>query len=147
MTATATATATAANTAATAAAAARVIAWFEIPALDFHRAVRFYEAALDAPMHREVFGGVPMAVFSHGDEATGGAIVCNPRAMRPSTGGDGVTVYLSAEPTLQTTLDRIEPAGGKLDGSIVELPNDIGYIAFFIDTEGNRIGLHSRQLR
>lgn len=129
------------------ATATRVVAWFEIPALDFNRAVRFYEAALGAPLHREVFGGVPMAVFSHEDEATGGAIVCNPRDTRPSVTGDGVTVYLNAEPTLQATLARIEPAGGKIDGSIVELPNDIGYIAFFIDTEGNRIGLHSRHLR
>jgi predicted enzyme related to lactoylglutathione lyase len=61
--------------------------------------------------------------------------------------GDGVAVYLAAEPTLQATLDRIGPAGGKIDGSIVELPNEIGYIAFFIDPEGNRIGLHSRYLR
>lgn len=131
----------------TLATATRAIAWFEIPALDFDRAVRFYEAALDAPLHRETFGGVPMAVFAHEDEATGGAIVCNPRDTRPSVTGDGVTVYLNAEPTLQAMLGRIEPAGGKIDGSIVELPNDIGYIAFFIDTEGNRIGLHSRHLR
>ncbi|CAB3640657.1 VOC family protein [Trinickia soli] len=134
-------------TATAAATATRAISWFEIPALDFHRAVRFYEAALDAPLRREVFGGVPMAVFASDEEATGGAIVHNPRDMRPSVTGDGVTIYLNAEPTLQTTLDRIEPAGGKLDGSIVELPNDIGYIAFFIDTEGNRIGLHARHLR
>ena len=129
------------------ATATRVVAWFEIPALDFDRAVRFYEAALDAPLHREVFGGVRTAVFSHEEEATGGAIVCNPRDTRPSVTGDGVTIYLNAEPTLQATLGRIEPAGGKIDGSIVELPNDIGYIAFFIDNEGNRIGLHSRHLR
>jgi hypothetical protein len=129
------------------ATATRTLAWFEIPAINFERAVRFYETALDAPLRREVFGGVPMAVFSHEEEATGGAIICNPRDMRPSVTGDGVTVYLNAEPTLQATLDRIEPAGGKLDGSIVELPKDIGYIAFFIDPEGNRIGLHSRHLR
>ena len=129
------------------ATATRTISWFEIPALNFDRAVRFYEAALDQPMRREVFGGVPMAVFPHEDETTGGAIVCNPRDTRPSVTGDGVTVYLAAEPTLQATLDRITPAGGKLDGSIVELPHDIGFIAFFIDPECNRIGLHSRYLR
>ncbi|WP_206951185.1 VOC family protein [Trinickia acidisoli] len=129
------------------ATATRVISWFEIPALDFERAVRFYEAALDQPLRREVFGGVPMAVFAHDDEATGGAIICNPRDMRPSVTGDGVTVYLNAEPTLRATLDRIAPAGGRIDGSIVELPDEIGYIAFIIDTEGNRIGLHSRTLR
>ncbi len=135
MTATATATAT------------RAISWFEIPALDFNRAVRFYEATLDQPMHRELMGGVPMAFFPRDEQATGGAIVCNPRDMRPSATGDGVAVYLDAAPTLQATLDRIGPAGGKIDGSIIELPNEIGFIAFFIDSEGNRIGLHSRRLR
>jgi predicted enzyme related to lactoylglutathione lyase len=129
------------------ATATRTITWFEIPVLNFERAVRFYEAALDQPMRRELFGGVPMAVFASGEEATGGAIVQNPREMRPSATGDGVTVYLAAEPTLQATLDRVTPAGGTIDGSIVELPNDIGYIAFFIDPDGNRIGLHSRHLR
>ena len=134
MTATATATAT----------ANRAISWFEIPALNFERAVRFYETALDQPLRRELFAGVPMAVFSSDEDATGGAIICNPGEMRPSVTGDGVTIYLVAEPTLQATIDRVTQAGGKIDGSIVELPNEIGFIAFFIDTEGNRIGLHSR---
>ena len=49
------------------ATATRAISWFEIPAIDFERAVRFYEAALDQPMHREVFGGVPTAVFARGE--------------------------------------------------------------------------------
>ncbi|PMS23164.1 glyoxalase [Trinickia dabaoshanensis] len=129
------------------ATANRTLSWFEIPAINFERAVRFYEAALDQPMRRELFGGVPMAVFASDEDATGGAIIHNPRELRPSVTGDGVTIYLTAEPTLQATLDRVTPAGGKIDGSIVELPNDIGYIAFFIDPEGNRIGLHSRHLR
>ena len=134
-------------TAAATANTTRAISWFEIPAIDFERAVRFYEAALDQPMRRELFGGVPMAFFPRDEEATGGAIVCNPRAMRPSSTGDGVTVYLTAEPTLTAMLDRVTPAGGKIDGSIVELPKEIGFIAFVIDPEGNRIGLHSRHLR
>jgi predicted enzyme related to lactoylglutathione lyase len=129
------------------ATATRAISWFEIPALNFERAVRFYEAALDQPMRRELFGGVPMAVFSSEEEATGGAIICSPGEMRPSVKGDGVTIYLVAEPTLQATLDRVTRAGGKIDGSIVELPKEIGFIAYFIDPEGNRIGLHSRALR
>jgi hypothetical protein len=132
------------TTATAAATATRVISWFEIPALNFERAVRFYEAALDQPLRRELFAGVPMAVFTSEEDATGGAIICNPGEMRPSVSGDGVTIYLVAEPTLQATLDRVTQAGGKIDGPIVELPNDIGFIAYFIDPEGNRIGLHSR---
>lgn len=129
------------------AAANRVISWFEIPAVDFERAVRFYETALDVELRRETMAGVPMAVFSRADEATGGSIVHNPRQMLPAEHGAGVAVYLNAEPSLQATLARIERAGGRQSGSLVELPHDLGYIGFFVDTEGNRIGLHSQQLR
>jgi predicted enzyme related to lactoylglutathione lyase len=58
--------------------------------------------------------------------------------------GDGVLVYLTAQPTVDATLARVEQAGGKVDGPVIKLPEDIGYIAFFTDTEGNRLGLHSR---
>lgn len=133
-------------TAATA-TATRVVNWFEIPALDLDRAVHFYEAALDVTLRHETFGGVPMALFAHDDEATGGCITYNPTAQRPAEGGAGVLVYLHAEPSVQAVLARVERAGGKTDGSLVELPNNIGYIGFFIDTEGNRVGLHSPRLR
>ncbi|MBC8746802.1 putative enzyme related to lactoylglutathione lyase [Paraburkholderia sp. WC7.3g] len=119
----------------------KLVAWFEIPSIDFDRAVRFYEAALDAPLNRQEIGGQPIAVFSYEEPATGGAIVHNP-SMTP--GADGVTVYLNALPNVDATLARIERAGGKTDGPVIKLPQDIGYIAFFTDTEGNRVGLHSR---
>ncbi|CAN7220477.1 VOC family protein [Trinickia sp. LjRoot230] len=134
-------------TAATA-TATRVLAWFEIPAMDFERAVRFYEAALDTELPREVVGGVPMALFAHADEAaTGGCIIHNPAQLRPAEPGAGALVYLHAEPSLQAALARVERAGGTRDGTLVELPNNYGYIGFFIDTEGNRVGLHSPNLR
>ncbi|MDH6149061.1 MULTISPECIES: VOC family protein [Paraburkholderia] len=119
----------------------KVVAWFEIPSVDFDRAVRFYEAALDAPLNRQEIGGQPIAVFSYEEPASGGAVVHSP-SMTP--GADGVTVYLNALPTVDAALARIERAGGKTDGPVIKLPQDIGYIAFFTDTEGNRVGLHSR---
>jgi uncharacterized protein len=125
-------------------ASTRVLSWFEIPAMDFDRAVRFYEAALDAPLQREVFGGVPIAVFAHEEGATGGAIVFNPQHTKPAA--DGVLVYLDASPTVTDALARVERAGGKKHGPAIELPNNIGYIAFFTDSEGNRVGLHSLKL-
>lgn len=130
-----------------AATATRVINWFEIPAIDFDRAVRFYEAALDVELPREVVGGVPMAIFAHEEEGTGGAIVHHPRQARPAEDGAGVLVYLNAEPSLQAALERIERAGGKKAGSLVELPNNFGFVGFFVDSEGNRVGLHSQNLR
>jgi hypothetical protein len=120
---------------------AKVVAWFEIPSVDFDRAVRFYEAALDVKLDRQEVGGNPIAIFGYEEPATGGAIIHSP-SMTPAD--DGVLVYLTAQPTVDATLARIEQAGGKTDGPVIKLPQDIGYIAFFTDTEGNRLGLHSR---
>jgi predicted enzyme related to lactoylglutathione lyase len=138
---------TTAATATATATASRVISWFEIPAIDFERAVRFYETALDTTLPRQVFGGVPMAVFERDEDATGGCIVLNPGETRPAQDGAGVLVYLNAEPSVPAVLERVKRAGGRQEGTLVELPNHYGFIGFFIDTEGNRIGLHSPKLR
>lgn len=122
----------------------RVITWFEIPAHDLERATRFYEAALDVSLQREVFGGVPMSLFGHAEADTGGCIVFNPPESKPHA--DGVLVYLNAKPSVTAALDRIEKAGGRKLGPAVELPNNIGYIGHFLDSEGNRVGLHAPRL-
>jgi uncharacterized protein len=119
----------------------RVITWFEIPAYDLERAARFYEAALETSLQREVVGGVPMALFAHSDAETGGGIVFNPPELKPDQ--KGVVVYLNAHPSVTAVLDRVEKAGGKRQGPALELPNNYGYIGFIIDTEGNRVGLHA----
>lgn len=122
-------------------ASSKVVAWFEIPSVDFERAVRFYETALDVRLNRQEVGGQPIAIFGYEEPATGGAIVHSP-SMKPTN--DGVLVYLNAQPNVDAVLARVEQAGGKTDGPVIKLPQDIGYIAFFTDTEGNRLGLHSR---
>jgi uncharacterized protein len=122
----------------------RVISWFEIPAHDLERAARFYETTFDTSLHRDVVGGVPMAMFAHTEADTGGCIVFNPRDSKPDS--KGVLVYLNAQPSVTAVLDRVEKAGGKKQGPAQELPNNYGYIGFFIDTEGNRVGLHAPKL-
>jgi len=118
----------------------RAIAWFEIPSANFERAVRFYEAALDTQLRREDFG-MPMAIFSYDEPSTGGAIVQS-ATLKPSQ--SGTLIYLNARPTVNATLERVKRAGGKVEGPAVRLPEDIGWIGVFTDTEGNRIGLHSK---
>ena len=122
------------------AAASHVISWFEIPVTDFERAARFYETTLATTLRRENVGGAPIGIFQYAEPATGGCIIQGPNA-RPSA--DGVVVYLNAQPNVDAVLARVEKAGGKAQGPVIELPQDIGYIGFFTDTEGNRIGLHS----
>jgi hypothetical protein len=112
--------------------------WFEIPSKNFKRAVKFYNTLLNAQLRLEDAGGTPNAIFPYSDPGMGGAVVKND--VQPSTSGP--IVYLNVEGDLEGALTRTEPAGGK-----VLLPKthigEPGYIAIILDTEGNRLGLHS----
>jgi len=113
------------------------ITWFEIPAADFGRAVRFYEAIFASPLRHEA-AWPNMAIFPCERPGISGAVVGGEN-RRPST--DGVAIYLNCEGRIDAVLGRVEKAGG----SIVEPKNHIpsvGWVAQIRDSEGNRIGLH-----
>ncbi|MNH47487.1 hypothetical protein D3C79_1107530 [compost metagenome] len=57
---------------------------------------------------------------------------------------DGAIIYLNANPTIQTVIDKIEPSGGKLLMDKTQIDENIGYMAFFVDTEGNRMAIHAQ---
>ena len=67
-----------------------------------------------------------------------GVLVKNDRS-KPST--VGTMVYLNAYPSIQTVIDKIESAGGKI--IVPKTKIIVGYISVFIDTEGNRVALHA----
>jgi uncharacterized protein len=118
------------------------INWFEIPATDFDRAVKFYESALGINMHRELFAGDPNAFFPYTQgQGVGGALV---KADYAKPGADGAVIYLNAETPqkLDAALARVEAAGGAVLKPATDL-GEIGVMAFIRDTEGNRIGLHA----
>jgi predicted enzyme related to lactoylglutathione lyase len=56
----------------------------------------------------------------------------------------GVAIYLNANPNIQDVIDRIEPAGGKIVIPKTQISPEVGYMAFFMDTEGNRLALHAQ---
>jgi predicted enzyme related to lactoylglutathione lyase len=60
---------------------------------------------------------------------------------RPSDAG--AIIYLNANPDLQTVVNKIEKAGGKVIRPKTLIDENTGYMAFFYDTEGNAVGLHS----
>lgn len=118
------------------------IVWFEIPASDFDRAVRFYETVLGVALTPERMGDGPrMANFPYAPGRAGGSVVEAAPGMPP--GSAGVTIYLDAAPDLSVALARVEPAGGRVEMAKTLLSPEIGCIAILIDSEGNRIGLHS----
>ena len=115
-----------------------VINWFEIAVEDLDRAVMFYEAVMAVSLRRENMSGFDMAIFPHDPAFPGGALVkC--AQMKPST--QGAVLYLHTD-DIAATLKRVTESGGECAFGPQILPNDIGTIALFADTEGNRIGLH-----
>lgn len=118
----------------------RVINWFEIPATDFERAVRFYETVFAVTLKREDMGGGMMGVFPYQCPATGGAI-CHAQHYKP--GAAGSIIYLDGGDDLAVPLGRIETAGGRIILPKTIITPEIGYMALFVDREGNQIGLHS----
>jgi predicted enzyme related to lactoylglutathione lyase len=116
------------------------INWFEIPSTDFPRAVRFYEAVFDTKLKVEPFGSCELGIFAG---ANGDSVGCVIRGEGYSPSTDGAVLYLDGGASIDKVLARIEPAGGSIKLPKLALPSDMGFIAHFIDTEGNRLALHA----
>jgi predicted enzyme related to lactoylglutathione lyase len=114
--------------------------WFEIPTIDIERAASFYGAlfGIDIPVSEDI-QGYQMAVFPV-EGGVGGALLKG-EGYVPST--EGTLVWLNGGDDLSDILARVEPAGGKvlMPKTHIGAP---GFCATFLDTEGNRVGLHSR---
>jgi len=121
---------------------ANAINWFEIPASNFDRAVKFYREVLAAEMPPNDFMGNKMAFFPYEQGEVSGA-VCAGEMHKPSP--EGALVYLNAGQDLSPALSRVEPAGGKVMVPKTKVSDEVGYIAIFQDSEGNRVALHSPQ--
>lgn len=84
--------------------------------------------------------GTKMGFFPSDGKNVTGAIVQG-EDYKPST--DGVLAYLNGGNDLQLVLDKIEPSNGKVIVSKTQISPEMGYFGMFIDTEGNKIAVHS----
>jgi uncharacterized protein len=117
------------------------INWFEIPVKDFNRAKSFYEAVLgteiqEMPHPTLRYGMLPADMQNGG---VGGGIVQGD-GFEPSAKGS--LIYLNGGEDLSEPLSKIEKAGGKILLPKTSIGGN-GFMAHFIDTEGNKIALHS----
>lgn len=114
-----------------------VINWFEIPVAQMDRAIAFYEPVMQVSLRRENMDCAELAVFPHQDPAR--RALAKFEGITPST--QGAIIYLHTD-DLTATLERVATAGGQCVFGPLELGQDIGTIALFTDSEGNRVGLH-----
>src|ERR1051325_9899154 len=119
--------------------------WFEIPAENLDRAKKFYENVFNVKLNPTPdMMGMKMASFptDMGGGKVSGAIAQS-QMHKPSQTGS--VIYLNANPSIDNVIGRIEKAGGKVVMPKTQISPEIGYMAFFIDTEGNKVGLHATQ--
>lgn len=112
------------------------IVWFDIPVNDLNRAIQFYSSVLDFEI-KEESGGV--AVMPHGPGEVAG---CLYQSEDDQPSASGPLLYLNVNGRLDAAIDAAEKNGG----TIVEPKHSIGNYGFrakVIDSEGNRIALHS----
>ena len=114
--------------------------WFEIPVDDFDRAKSFYESVFQTSILVNDFGAFKMGIFPHKNV---GCAICKGEGYK--TGDAGPVVYLNAYPDLNLAQDRIEKAGGKVIMPKKQISPEHGFMALFMDSEGNRLALHSDQ--
>ena len=120
------------------------ISWFEIGTSDLNRATKFYETIFGVTLTPLDLDNIKMRMFPLQDMMTqvGGAIVDSGGFHKPSA-TDGPLVYLNGNPDVQNVLDKVEAAGGKIMVPKTMISPDYGFMAVILDSEGNRIGLHS----
>ena len=118
---------------------ANALNWFEIPALDYGRAEKFYNTILATELvPMEGMEGFQMGMFPAEDGVSGAVI----QAEGYTPGADGAVIYLNAGADLSDALGRVEAAGGQVLVPKTDI-GDNGFFAFLLDTEGNKVGLHS----
>lgn len=117
--------------------------WFEIATLDIEASKKFYEAVFGTQMEPVTeMGGYMMSFFPAGETKVGGALIQGPHR---NPGTDGTLVYLNANPSLQAAFDRIVPNGGKVLMEPMEISPEIGWMAVFVDNQGNAVAMHANK--
>lgn len=116
------------------------INWFEIPVLDFARAKKFYETLYNAEIMEMPFPDGKYGMLPCDMENGVGGGIAQGEGFVPSD--KGALIYLNGGDDLSTPLSKVEAAGGKILLPKTAIGQN-GFMAHILDTEGNKIALHS----
>jgi predicted enzyme related to lactoylglutathione lyase len=118
-----------------------MVGWFEIPVSDMDRAKKFYETVFKVEVKVQDFGGTLMGWLpdNNGVYGSTGSLV-KQASYIPSE--KGTLVYFMSN-DVQVELDRVVEAGGKIFQEKTTISEEHGSMGVFIDSEGNRVALHS----
>jgi predicted enzyme related to lactoylglutathione lyase len=112
--------------------------WFDVPVADLDRAIAFYRAVLGIKVERSEFPGGAFAVFAHQD-GNGGCLV--PKAEEAGS-KSGILVYFNVDGRIRAAVEQVTAHAGRIAESVHAI-GPHGFRAIVLDSEGNRIALHS----
>jgi predicted enzyme related to lactoylglutathione lyase len=121
-------------------AVANQIVWVDIPVVDLDRAIRFYSGVLGAPVKREELPGEMMiGLFPAAEDSVSGCLFSS---ATDKPGDHGPLIYLNAQGRLDQAIATVESNGGKILLAKHQI-GPYGWRAIVLDSEGNRVALHS----
>jgi hypothetical protein len=118
---------------------ANQLVWTDIPVKDLDRAVKFYSAILGAPVKKQDYPGMSIGLLPGGETDVSGCLFSS-ETDHPSE--HGPLLYFNCDGRLDDAVAAVVPGGGK----VVKAKHPIGphgFRAIVLDSEGNRIALHS----
>ena len=118
------------------------VVWFDTPVSDLDRAIRFYSAVVGAAVQKQEFSGMKFATFPHQGEEVSGCLTPGAGDKDCIPSRQGVLLYFNCQGRLDQAIAAVGPNGGK----VLQPKHQIGpygHRAIVLDSEGNRIALHS----
>ena len=116
------------------------VCWFEIYVQDMARAKKFYESVLKVKLEKLDSPGMDMWAFPmEMDRCGAGGSLVKMEGVR--SGGSSTLIYFSCD-DCAIEEGRVEKCGGQVERKKMSI-GEYGFISLVIDTEGNKIGLHS----
>ena len=115
------------------------IVWVDIPVADLDRAIKFYSAVLGEEVIKQSHSGFSLGLLPHADTHVSGCLV-ESRDYRPAQ--QGPLIYLNLNGRLDPAITAVTANGGE----VLQAKHQIGpygFRAIVLDSEGNRIALHS----
>ena len=113
------------------------IAWFEIPVSNLEKSIKFYETILGQKLRRMDVGDEKFGILPH--EEVGGTLVEEIGYRAPE---NGTIIYLDGGNNLESILNKVPKAGGKIIKEKTNIDGEHGYYAWFKDLDGNRLGIY-----
>ena len=113
--------------------------WFDIPVVDLDRATTFYAEVLAIDVSQESFENFKFSVLEHQD-GNGGCLVLNQTEI---SADKGILLYLNVDGRIRDAMQKVTQCSGQIVQDVHSI-GPHGFRAIILDSEGNRLALHSR---